>query len=78
VREVLASVTTRAARPDRGHDDVCLAGDAFSQASIARVTAHGPGRSLTEPIAAIADWAEVNVGRITAAQAAYDAIPGAL
>jgi DNA-binding HxlR family transcriptional regulator len=38
----------------------------------------GLGSSLTEPIAAIADWAEVNVGRITAAQAAYDAIPGAL
>jgi DNA-binding HxlR family transcriptional regulator len=33
------------------------------------------GDSLTEPIAVIADWAEANVGRITAAQAAYDAEP---
>jgi DNA-binding HxlR family transcriptional regulator len=32
----------------------------------------GLGRSLTEPIAVIGDWAEVNVGRITAAQNAYD------
>ena len=31
------------------------------------------GVSLIEPIAVIGDWAEVNVGRITAAQAAYDA-----
>ncbi|HMD94649.1 MAG TPA: hypothetical protein VKG80_18625 [Trebonia sp.] len=31
------------------------------------------GTSLIEPIAVIGDWAEVNVGRITAAQAAYDA-----
>jgi DNA-binding HxlR family transcriptional regulator len=31
------------------------------------------GHSLLEPIAAIADWAEINVGRITTAQAAYDA-----
>jgi DNA-binding HxlR family transcriptional regulator len=31
------------------------------------------GHSLIEPIAVIADWAEVNVHRITAAQAAYDA-----
>lgn len=31
------------------------------------------GRSLTEPIAVIGDWAEVNVARITAAQDAYDA-----
>ena len=34
------------------------------------------GSSLIEPIAVIADWAEVNVGQITAAQAAYDAISG--
>jgi DNA-binding HxlR family transcriptional regulator len=33
----------------------------------------GLGTSLIEPIAVIGDWAEVNVGRITAAQAAYDA-----
>jgi DNA-binding HxlR family transcriptional regulator len=33
------------------------------------------GRSLTGPIAVIVDWAEVNVGRITAAQASYDARP---
>jgi DNA-binding HxlR family transcriptional regulator len=33
------------------------------------------GHSLIEPIAAIGDWAEVNVDRITAAQAAYDAVP---
>ena len=32
----------------------------------------GLGTSLIEPIAVIGDWAEVNVGRITAAQAAYD------
>ncbi|MFI7124432.1 winged helix-turn-helix transcriptional regulator [Nonomuraea sp. NPDC050153] len=31
------------------------------------------GRSLIEPIAVIGDWAEVNMGRITSAQAAYDA-----
>ena len=31
------------------------------------------GRSLIEPIGVIADWAEVHVHRITAAQAAYDA-----
>lgn len=31
------------------------------------------GRSLLEPIAAIGDWAEVHVERITAAQAVYDA-----
>jgi DNA-binding HxlR family transcriptional regulator len=31
------------------------------------------GRSLTEPIALIGDWAEVNVHRITAAQQADDA-----
>jgi DNA-binding HxlR family transcriptional regulator len=31
------------------------------------------GLSLAEPIALIADWAEIHVGRITAAQAAYDA-----
>lgn len=31
------------------------------------------GHSLITPIATIADWAETNVGRITAAQAAYDA-----
>ena len=31
------------------------------------------GTSLIEPIAVIGDWAEVNVGQITAAQAAYDA-----
>jgi len=35
----------------------------------------GLGCSLIEPITVIADWAEVNVGRITAAQAAYDAVP---
>jgi DNA-binding HxlR family transcriptional regulator len=33
------------------------------------------GNSLTEPITVIADWAEVNVSRITAAQAAYDTTP---
>lgn len=32
------------------------------------------GRSLAGPIAVIGDWAEVNVGRITAAQDAYDAV----
>ena len=32
------------------------------------------GHSLTGPIAVIGDWAEVNVGRITAAQDAYDAV----
>jgi DNA-binding HxlR family transcriptional regulator len=31
------------------------------------------GRSLIDPIAVLGDWAEVNVGQITAAQAAYDA-----
>lgn len=31
------------------------------------------GRSLIAPIAAIGDWAEVHVGQITRAQAAYDA-----
>jgi DNA-binding HxlR family transcriptional regulator len=31
------------------------------------------GRSLTRPIAAVADWAETHVGEITAAQAGYDA-----
>jgi DNA-binding HxlR family transcriptional regulator len=31
------------------------------------------GHSLLEPIAAIADWAEIHVGRITTAQVAYDA-----
>ena len=31
------------------------------------------GQSLIEPIAVLADWAEVHVGQITAAQAAYDA-----
>jgi DNA-binding HxlR family transcriptional regulator len=36
----------------------------------------GLGSSLIEPIAAIGDWAEVNVDRITAAQAAYDTAPG--
>jgi DNA-binding HxlR family transcriptional regulator len=35
------------------------------------------GESLVEPIAVIGDWAEVHVGRITAAQAAYDAAHGA-
>ena len=30
------------------------------------------GHSLLEPIVAIGDWAEVHVGRITAAQEAYD------
>jgi len=33
------------------------------------------GNSLIEPIAVIGNWAEVNVDRITAAQAAYDAVP---
>ena len=33
------------------------------------------GTSLIKPIAVIADWAEVNVGRITAAQEAYDDAP---
>lgn len=33
------------------------------------------GESLTEPITVIADWAEANVSRITAAQATYDATP---
>lgn len=32
------------------------------------------GQSLTGPIAVIGDWAEVNVGRITTAQDAYDAV----
>ena len=31
------------------------------------------GQSLTVPISAIGDWAEVNIDRITRAQAAYDA-----
>jgi DNA-binding HxlR family transcriptional regulator len=31
------------------------------------------GQSLIEPIAVLANWAEVNVGQITAAQTAYDA-----
>lgn len=31
------------------------------------------GHSLIDPIAAVADWAEVHVHRITSAQAAYDA-----
>ena len=31
------------------------------------------GRSLIDPIAAIGDWAEIHVDRITAAQTAYDA-----
>lgn len=31
------------------------------------------GQSLTGPIAAIADWAEANLGRVTDAQDAYDA-----
>lgn len=31
------------------------------------------GHSLAGPIAVIADWAEVHVGQISAAQAAYDA-----
>jgi DNA-binding HxlR family transcriptional regulator len=31
------------------------------------------GRSLARPIAVIGDWAEVHIGQITAAQAAYDA-----
>jgi DNA-binding HxlR family transcriptional regulator len=31
------------------------------------------GHSLSEPIAIIGDWAEVNVHRITSAQATYDA-----
>jgi DNA-binding HxlR family transcriptional regulator len=30
------------------------------------------GKSLIKPISVIAEWAEVNVGRITAAQEAYD------
>ncbi|HKT06151.1 MAG TPA: helix-turn-helix domain-containing protein [Rugosimonospora sp.] len=30
------------------------------------------GRSLAGPISVIGDWAEVNIDRITAAQAAYD------
>ena len=33
------------------------------------------GKSLIKPIAVIAEWAEVNVGRITAAQEAYDDAP---
>ena len=33
------------------------------------------GHSLREPLAVIADWAEANVGRITAAQESYDAGP---
>ncbi len=32
------------------------------------------GHSLLEPIVAVGDWAEVHVGRISAAQASYDAI----
>ena len=32
-----------------------------------------PRESLIEPIIVLGDWAEINVGRITAAQAAYDA-----
>jgi DNA-binding HxlR family transcriptional regulator len=36
-------------------------------------TLTGLGRSLIKPIAAIGDWAEVHVGEITRAQAAYDA-----
>lgn len=35
----------------------------------------GLGRSLIEPITVIADWAEANVARITAAQTAYDGDP---
>ena len=31
------------------------------------------GRSLARPIAVIGDWAEVHIGQIEAAQAAYDA-----
>jgi DNA-binding HxlR family transcriptional regulator len=31
------------------------------------------GQSLIEPIVVLGDWAELNVGRITAAQEAYDA-----
>ena len=38
-------------------------------------TLTGIGRSLIEPITVIADWAEVNVGRTTAAQATYDTVP---
>jgi DNA-binding HxlR family transcriptional regulator len=34
------------------------------------------GQSLIEPIIVLGDWAEVNVGRITAAQEAYDAREG--
>lgn len=34
------------------------------------------GHSLSGPLAAIGDWAEANVGRITAAQTAYDSVPG--
>jgi DNA-binding HxlR family transcriptional regulator len=34
------------------------------------------GQSLIKPIAVIADWAEVNVGRMTEAQASYDASQG--
>jgi len=37
-------------------------------------TLTGLGHSLTKPIAVIGDWAEVNVGRITAAQEAYDGV----
>jgi DNA-binding HxlR family transcriptional regulator len=33
------------------------------------------GTSLIKPIAVITEWAEVNVGRITAAQEAYDDAP---
>lgn len=33
------------------------------------------GASLTSPITVIADWAEVNVGRIVAAQERYDTAP---
>lgn len=36
----------------------------------------GLGHALIEPIAVLADWAEVNVRRITAAQEAYDTRPG--
>ncbi|HEY1323206.1 MAG TPA: helix-turn-helix domain-containing protein [Streptosporangiaceae bacterium] len=34
------------------------------------------GNSLTEPIAAVGDWAERNVHKITAAQQSYDAAHG--
>jgi DNA-binding HxlR family transcriptional regulator len=35
----------------------------------------GLAQSLIEPIAVLANWAEVHVGQITAAQAAYDTRP---